>query len=178
MASSEHDHPLLTEEVARVANAFNYRIEVREDGIGFSLSSSPWALRVDQVTVESYFLALYCRITSWDASGERSDLNDLLSHFATSFLREIAHRSSRLIDIPHPVLPPSGEATLAILFLNSRLRLSRQMIPGVMSLAGCCFRLDASIICLIMPSLSQLRLRQPTMTSMLLHHSQSRLLMR
>jgi hypothetical protein len=95
-------HPLLVGDVADVVREFDLCARVDQEGVLFGHESMPWTLRADRIASDSYFMSFFCRTLSGDAAGDRSDLHDLLSHFAACYLRKVGRLSSQVIDVPHP----------------------------------------------------------------------------
>lgn len=102
-------HPLIASQVVDAIRDFDYEVSLDGSRLRFGWPGLPLSLHVDAITESNYFAALHCRTTSWEFAGDRSDLHDIISYFAAAHLRSVNRRSSRLVDVPHPAMPPSAE---------------------------------------------------------------------
>lgn len=77
--------------------------EERLNGAYIGHPGSLMDLGIERISDQEIFAFGICHTTSWDWAGDRTDLNDVFSHFAAASLRFVGGISSRLIDVPHPV---------------------------------------------------------------------------
>lgn len=85
-----------------LASEAGFTVTSGEDVTSLYLEGLPISVKVVEATDDKVFLLLACRTLSWDWSGERTDLNDVVSHLSAAFLRNLAHVSARFILIPNP----------------------------------------------------------------------------
>lgn len=90
------------QEIRKIASELLYQVKEQEDRLLLGRESTLLTIPFDFYEEKVTFY-LFARTTSWDAPGERTDLNDILSTLPAIFLRiESPHISSTLFDIENP----------------------------------------------------------------------------
>ncbi|MEY9486267.1 hypothetical protein RKD26_002061 [Streptomyces calvus] len=89
-----------------ISNAEAFGLSVSQDAhrTSIRLPCSSLKLHIEKVDDSSFYAAFYMRTSSWEWSGERSDLHDAFSLVAASFLAESSMVSCALMDVPHPAM--------------------------------------------------------------------------
>lgn len=89
--------------VEKLAKEFGFPLQSEGDIIHLAAPNAPLTINLD-ITGEVYaFVYLSLRFTSWDAPGERTDLNEFYSLFFSSFFRVLGDFSCTIFDVEHPV---------------------------------------------------------------------------
>lgn len=99
-----YDRSMQSDEVKEIAKKAGFTITSADDVTSLHLEGLPLSAKLLEGTGDKVFLLLSCRTSSWDWSGERTDLNDVVSHLTAAFLRRVARMSARFILIPNPAV--------------------------------------------------------------------------
>jgi Restriction endonuclease len=92
--------PDLRSQLRQLAKLFDYELIDREHSLSFEDARSRIQPRFELLGADEVFVYFYVRTTSWDFSGERTDIHDVLSFFSAMFLRNVGV-SARLWDVPN-----------------------------------------------------------------------------
>ena len=118
MTSATASHPML-KPIGDIAAAHGFDLRITDDGFCVSPPRLPVTLNGKWLLDDAVFVYLYCRTTSWQLPGERTDANDWLSLLLAAFLRcRPQPFSASLWDVDHPIQAPATEIYARYLTLD------------------------------------------------------------
>ena len=86
-----------------ISKEFDFTAQCEDDIIHLSAPNAPLTVNFDLTGEADAFVYLLLRFGSWDAPGERTDLNEFYTIFFSSFFRVLGDFSCTIIDVEHPV---------------------------------------------------------------------------
>lgn len=99
----------IEEGIKNIAEEFGYNVRIEQNVIQLSDSNAPLTINFDISDNSNIFVYLFVRFSSWDAPGERTDLNEFYTLLFSSFMRIQGNYSCTLMDVPHPAEVPETE---------------------------------------------------------------------
>lgn len=90
--------------VKELATEAGFTVTIGDDTTSLDLEGLPVSVKVFEGGPDKIFAVLACHTLSWDWSGERTDLNDVVSHLTAAFVRAFAHLSTRFVLVPNPAV--------------------------------------------------------------------------
>jgi hypothetical protein len=122
--------------INKTAKEFGYQIRKGKDLIQLSSPNGPLTLNIEISSESQVFIYLFLRFTSWDAPGERTDLNEFYTLLFCSFFRILGDASYTIWDIEHPAcsVPETEVYARYILLTQPSASVYRISEPGYLQI--------------------------------------------
>lgn len=99
----------LSGSIRELAEDTPYAVHTTESHVSLTVPGSPISTIFEVVDAEHFALYFYCRTSSHDWIGERTDLHDIASLFFAAVLRGLSGVTGRLVNVLNPAIEIPGE---------------------------------------------------------------------